>query len=115
MRLLSEYFVQAFEARILNIHPSLLPAFPGLHAQQQALDHGVRITGCTVHLVDTELDHGPIIEQTAVPVFDGDDDASLSARLILEEHRCYRRALRKVLTTPWRQDGRRLIFDENLN
>jgi len=97
MRLLSPGFVQTFPGRILNIHPSLLPAFPGLHAQQQALDYGVKITGCTVHFVDEELDHGPIILQRAVPVEDGDTVEVLSARILAQEHIAYPEAIAKVL------------------
>ncbi len=93
MRLLSPWFVKRFPERILNIHPSLLPAFPGLHAQRQALTHGVRITGCTVHLVDEHLDAGPIILQSAVPVQDHDDEDTLSARILEQEHVLYPQAL----------------------
>jgi phosphoribosylglycinamide formyltransferase-1 len=93
MRLLSPWFVKRFPDCILNIHPSLLPAFPGLHAQRQALRHGVKITGCTVHLVDEHLDAGPIILQTAVPVQDHDDEDTLSARILKQEHILYPRAL----------------------
>lgn len=97
MRLLSAGFVRAFEHRILNIHPSLLPAFPGLDAQAQALAHGVKIAGCTVHFVDEYLDAGPIVMQAAVPVLDGDTVATLSARILVEEHRIYPLAITKVL------------------
>jgi phosphoribosylglycinamide formyltransferase-1 len=93
MRLLSPWFVDRFRHRILNIHPSLLPSFPGLHAQRQALRHGVKITGCTVHLVDEDLDAGPIVLQAAVPVLDGDDEDALSARILEQEHRIYPEAL----------------------
>ncbi len=93
MRLLSPWFVKRFSNRILNIHPSLLPAFPGLHAQRQALRHGVKITGCTVHLVDEHLDAGPIILQSAVPVHDNDDEDTLSARILEQEHILYPKAL----------------------
>lgn len=110
MRLLSAPFVEAFDGRILNIHPSLLPAFPGLHAQRQALEAGVKIAGCTVHFVDTGLDSGPIVAQRAVPVLDGDDEAALSARILVEEHRLYAEALRRLLTEPWRIEGRRVLF-----
>jgi len=89
MRLLSPAFIQAYAGKILNIHPSLLPSFPGLHAQKQALDHGVKITGCTVHLVDEGLDTGPILAQAAVPVTEGDTEETLSARVLVEEHRLY--------------------------
>lgn len=110
MRLLSPQFVQAFPRRILNIHPSLLPAFPGLHAQRQALEHGVAVSGCTVHLVDEELDHGPIVIQQAVPVEAGDDEDRLAARILAAEHRAYPLALRRLLSEPWSVAGRRVIF-----
>jgi phosphoribosylglycinamide formyltransferase-1 len=97
MRLLSPLFVRAFPGRILNIHPSLLPSFPGLDAQRQALEHGVRVSGCTVHIVDEELDHGPIVLQTAVPVREDDTEESLSSRILEEEHRAYPRAIRLLL------------------
>jgi phosphoribosylglycinamide formyltransferase 1 len=109
MRLLSASFVRAFPRCILNIHPSLLPAFPGLDAQKQALDHGVKITGCTVHLVDEFLDAGPIILQAAVPVEDNDTVESLSARILTEEHRIYSEAIRIVLGGNFRIEGRRVI------
>ncbi len=98
MRLLSAGFVREYPQRILNIHPSLLPAFPGLDAQYQALEHGVKITGCTVHFVDEHLDAGPIILQAAVPVLDDDTVESLSARILKEEHRIYSDAIRTVLS-----------------
>ena len=110
MRLLTAGFVAAFRHRIVNIHPSLLPAFPGLHAQRQAIEHGVRISGCTVHLVDEGLDSGPIVVQRAVPVADGDDEGSLAARILEEEHRAYPEALRRLLAEPWRLEGRRMLF-----
>lgn len=110
MRLLSAPFVEAFDGRILNIHPSLLPAFPGLHAQRQALEAGVKVAGCTVHFVDTGLDSGPIVAQRAVPVLDDDDEATLSARILVEEHRSYAEALRRLLTESWRIEGRRVRF-----
>jgi phosphoribosylglycinamide formyltransferase-1 len=97
MRLLSPLFIRAFPGRILNIHPALLPAFPGLHAQRQALEHGVKVSGCTVHIVDEELDHGPIVQQTAVPVGDDDTEETLSARILKEEHRAYPKAIRLML------------------
>ncbi len=109
MRLLSASFVRAFPQRILNIHPSLLPAFPGLDAQMQALEHGVKLTGCTVHLVDEFLDAGPIILQAAVPVLDEDTVESLSARILKEEHRIYSEAIRIVLGDNFRIEGRRVI------
>ncbi|MGQ9557770.1 MAG: phosphoribosylglycinamide formyltransferase [Desulfurispora sp.] len=93
MRLVGRVMLQAFPGRIMNIHPSLLPAFPGLHAQKQALDYGVRFTGCTVHFVDEGMDSGPIILQAVVPVLDGDDEASLAARILEQEHQIYPRAV----------------------
>lgn len=110
MRRLSPAFVAAWPRRILNIHPSLLPAFPGLGAQEQALAHGVRVSGCTVHLVDEGLDSGPIVVQRAVPVLDGDTPATLAARILEQEHQTYPEALRRLLTEPWRVEGRRLVF-----
>jgi phosphoribosylglycinamide formyltransferase-1 len=98
MRLLSLEFVRAFPKRILNIHPSLLPAFPGLDAQQQALEYGVKISGCTVHFVDEHLDHGPIILQKSVPVLDTDDEHSLAARILEQEHIAYSEAIGLVLS-----------------
>jgi phosphoribosylglycinamide formyltransferase 1 len=110
MRLLSASFVREFPLRILNIHPSLLPAFPGLEAQHQAIEHGVRISGCTVHFVDEYLDAGPIVLQAAVPVLDGDTAETLSARILREEHRIYTEAIRIVLDGRYRIDGRRVIL-----
>ena len=110
MRLLSGYFIRQFPGRILNIHPSLLPAFPGLDAQHQALDHGVRISGCTVHFVDEDLDAGPIILQSAVAVADQDTAETLSARILREEHRIYTEAIRIVLSGRYRLDGRRVLL-----
>ncbi|HEX3556236.1 MAG TPA: phosphoribosylglycinamide formyltransferase [Thermoanaerobaculia bacterium] len=110
MRLLSPALVGSFRQRILNIHPSLLPAFPGLDAQEQALAHGVKVAGCTVHLVDEGLDSGPIVVQRAVPVLDGDTPATLSARILEAEHQAYPEALRRLLTESWSIDGRRLTF-----
>ena len=109
MRLLSAYFVSQFPNRILNIHPALLPAFPGLDAQHQALEHGVKITGCTVHFVDENLDAGPIIVQAAVPVLDEDTAETLSARILKEEHRIYSEVIQLVLSGCWRIEGRRVI------
>jgi phosphoribosylglycinamide formyltransferase-1 len=114
MRILSPIFVTAFPQRIVNIHPSLLPAFPGLHAQRQALEYGVRTTGCTVHLVDEGLDSGPIVVQHAVSVADGDDEAALSARILRAEHRAYSAALRRLLCERWRVVGRRLRFQSKI-
>jgi phosphoribosylglycinamide formyltransferase 1 len=98
MRLLSPQFVSAFPRRIVNIHPSLLPAFPGLDAQKQALEYGVKVSGCTVHFVDEHLDHGPIILQKTVPVLDTDDEHALSARILEQEHIAYTEAIRLVLS-----------------
>jgi phosphoribosylglycinamide formyltransferase-1 len=109
MRLVGAPLIDAFPDRILNVHPSLLPAFPGLEAQRQALEHGVRVSGATVHLVTAELDGGPIILQSAVPVLDGDTVDSLSARILIEEHRIYPEAIRMVLGGGWRLDGRRFV------
>jgi phosphoribosylglycinamide formyltransferase-1 len=110
MRLLSASFIRQFPNRILNIHPSLLPAFPGLDAQHQALAHGVRISGCTVHFVDEDLDAGPIVIQAAVPVLDEDTADTLSARILAEEHRIYGEAIRIVLAGKYRIEGRRVIL-----
>jgi phosphoribosylglycinamide formyltransferase-1 len=109
LRLLTGEFVRAFPERILNIHPSLLPAFPGLDAQHQALTHGVKISGCTVHFVDEQLDAGPIVLQAPVPVLDEDTVESLSARILKEEHRIYSEAIRMVLSGQYRIDGRRVL------
>ena len=109
MRLLSPYFVAAFPQRILNIHPSLLPSFPGLEAQRQALEYGVQFSGCTVHLVDENLDAGPILAQAIVPVRDDDTDETLSARILTEEHRIYADAVRLILSGRYRIEGRRVI------
>jgi phosphoribosylglycinamide formyltransferase-1 len=109
MRLLSARFIRAFPGRILNIHPSLLPAFPGLDAQHQALTHGVKISGCTVHFVDEDLDAGPIVLQAAVPVLDDDTADTLSARILKEEHRIYSEAIALVLSGRYRIEGRRVL------
>ncbi len=111
MRLLSAYFVREFPNRVLNIHPSLLPSFPGLDAQHQALEHGVKISGCTVHFVDEYLDAGPIIVQTAVPVLNGDTADSLSARILEQEHRIYSEAIRIVVGGKYRIEGRRVLLE----
>jgi phosphoribosylglycinamide formyltransferase-1 len=110
MRLLSPWFVQQFPAKILNIHPSLLPAFPGLEAQQQAFAYGVRVSGCTVHLVDEELDHGAIIVQKTVPVLDSDDEHTLAARILDQEHAAYTEAIDIVLEGKFEIVGRRLVI-----
>ena len=109
MRLIGAPLLEAFPYRILNIHPSLLPSFPGLDAQRQALEHGVRLAGATVHLVTAELDGGPIVLQAAVPVLDGDTVDALSARILAEEHRLYPEAIRIVLDGGWRVEGRRFV------
>lgn len=109
MRLLSAEFVNAFPGRILNIHPSLLPAFPGLDAQHQALEHGVKVSGCTVHFVDERLDAGPIVLQAVVPVLDEDTADTLSARILAEEHRIYSEAIAIVLSGQYRLQGRRVL------
>jgi phosphoribosylglycinamide formyltransferase-1 len=109
MRLLSAWFVQQFPRKILNIHPSLLPAFPGLEAQEQAFAYGVKISGCTVHFVDEELDHGAIIVQKAVPVLEDDDDRTLAARILEQEHRAYTEAINIVLAGRFTVIGRRLV------
>jgi phosphoribosylglycinamide formyltransferase 1 len=111
MRLLSPAFVAAYPHRILNIHPSLLPAFPGVDAQAQAVRYGVKVSGCTVHFVDENLDAGPIIVQRAVPVLDGDTAESLAARILEQEHVAYVEALRALGTRRWRVEGRRVIFE----
>ncbi len=108
MRLLSPLFIARYRERILNIHPSLLPAFPGLEAQRQALEYGVRYSGCTVHFVDESLDAGPIVLQAVVPVYDDDTVESLSDRILAEEHRLYPRAVRIVLSGRYRIEGRRV-------
>lgn len=110
MRLLSAGFIRQFPNRILNIHPSLLPSFPGLDAQHQALAHGVKITGCTVHFVDEDLDAGPIVIQAAVDVRDNDTEEELSARILAEEHRIYSKAIGIVLAAKYRVDGRRVVL-----
>lgn len=110
MRLLSATFIRQFPNRILNIHPSLLPSFPGLDAQHQALAHGVKISGCTVHFVDEGLDAGPIILQSAVEVLDGDTADTLSTRILREEHRIYSEAIRLVLAGNYRIEGRRVML-----
>ena len=112
MRLLSPYFIQKFPQRILNIHPSLLPAFPGLEAQRQAHEYGVKFTGCTVHFVDENLDAGPIVAQAVVPVRDDDTPETLAARILAEEHRLYTEAVRLVLSGNFRIEGRRVIAAE---
>lgn len=112
MRLLSPWFVRQFPRRILNIHPSLLPAFPGLEAQEQAFAYGVKVTGCTVHFVDGELDHGPIIVQKAIPVLDADDEHSLATRILDQEHVAYSEAINIVIRGKYDIVGRRLVVKQ---
>ena len=109
MRLLSPYFIAAFPLRILNIHPSLLPSFPGLESQKQALEYGVKFAGCTVHFVDENLDAGPIVLQAIVPVDDHDTEGTLSARILKEEHRIYTEAVKIILAGNYKIEGRRVI------
>ena len=109
MRLVGAPLLEAYPNAVLNIHPSLLPAFPGIDAQRQALAHGVKVSGVTVHLVTTELDGGPIIVQRTVPILEGDTDETLSARILAEEHRAYPEAVGIVLGGGWRVDGRRFV------
>lgn len=112
MRLLSRYFIDAYRGRILNIHPSLLPAFPGLAAQQQALDHGAKWTGCTVHFVDETLDGGPIVAQSIVPVWEEDTEEILSARILEQEHLLYPKAVALVVRGKYEVVGRRVLSNE---
>lgn len=109
MRLLGPTFIDAFPQRVLNVHPSLLPSFPGVDAQRQAIEHGVKVSGATVHLVTADLDAGPIILQSAVPVLASDTTESLSARILIEEHQLYPEAIRIVLAGGWRVEGRRFV------
>jgi len=111
MRLLSPWFVQQFPQRILNIHPALLPAFAGLEAQKQAFDHGVKVSGCTVHLVDEQLDHGAIVVQRTVPVLDTDDEHTLAARILEQEHIAYTEAINIVLGGKFEVVGRRVVVN----
>ncbi|HXA55846.1 MAG TPA: phosphoribosylglycinamide formyltransferase [Candidatus Acidoferrum sp.] len=115
MRLISPYFVAAYPSRILNIHPSLLPSFPGLEAQRQALEHGAKISGCTVHFVDENLDAGPIVMQAAVAIEDSDTPETLSERILREEHRIYAEAVRIVLEGRFKIVGRRVLAAEGTN
>jgi phosphoribosylglycinamide formyltransferase-1 len=111
MRLLSPVFIKAYSNRIMNIHPSLLPSFPGLHVQKKALDHGVRFAGCTVHFVNEECDEGPIIIQAVVPVYPDDDEATLAARILKQEHRIYPRAIQLYAEGRLRVTGRKVLVD----
>ena len=115
MRLVREPLLEAFPNAILNIHPSLLPAFPGVDAQQQALMHGVKVTGATVHLVTGQLDNGPIVVQAAVPVLDDDTRDTLAARILIEEHKLYPEAIRTVLDGGWRIEGRRFVLQSDVS
>ena len=110
LRILSEQFVDLYTRRIINVHPALLPSFPGLEAQKQALDHGVKVTGCTVHFVDREVDHGPIILQTPVAIRDDDTAESLSDRILREEHRILPEAIRLLTEDQLKLEGRRILF-----
>jgi len=110
MRIFSDVFTSAFPNLILNIHPALLPSFPGLHVQQQALDYGVKFSGCTVHIVDGALDGGPIVHQAVVPVLDNDAEETLSARILTEEHRIYSEAIERILSGTCEIHGRRVTF-----
>jgi len=113
MRLLSPEFIAAFRNRILNIHPSLLPAFPGLEAQEQAFAYGVKVAGCTVHYVDEELDHGAIVVQRAIPVLEEDDASSLARRILAEEHIAYTEAIRRVASGDYEMRGRRFVLRQH--
>jgi phosphoribosylglycinamide formyltransferase-1 len=113
MRLIGAPMLEAFPNAILNVHPSLLPAFPGIDAQRQALEHGVKVTGVTIHLVTSELDNGPIVVQRTVPVLGDDTPATLAARILVEEHRAYPEAVRVVLDGGWRVEGRRFVRSAN--
>lgn len=109
MRILTAWFIQQFPQRILNIHPALLPAFPGLDAQHQAWEYGVKFSGCTVHFVDEKMDSGPVLAQAVVPVFDDDSSETLAARILAEEHRIYSEAIALVLEGSFRVEGRRVL------
>jgi phosphoribosylglycinamide formyltransferase-1 len=110
MRLLTPFMVSAFRQRIFNIHPSILPSFPGLHGQRQAIEYGVRVSGCTVHVVDEECDHGPIIVQATVPVLDGDTEETLASRILEQEHKAYIEAVRLFFEGRLRIEGRRVLI-----
>jgi len=109
MRILSPYFIREYKNRIINIHPALLPAFPGLHVQRKALEHGVKFSGCTVHFVDEDMDTGPIIIQATVPVLDGDDEEALAARILRFEHQIYPRAIQLIAEGRLQMEGRRVL------
>jgi phosphoribosylglycinamide formyltransferase-1 len=110
MKILGPTLLDQFDGRIINIHPSLLPSFPGLNAQQQALEYGVRVSGCTVHFVDAGLDSGPIIAQRSVPVLPNDTEDDLSARILVEEHELFSRCVKAITERPWKIEGRRVVF-----
>ncbi|MGA3211479.1 MAG: phosphoribosylglycinamide formyltransferase [Terriglobales bacterium] len=112
MRLLSPWFIQQFPYQVLNIHPALLPAFPGMDAQKLAFDYGAKVSGCTVHFVDEHVDHGPIVVQRAVPVLEDDDEHALAARILEQEHIAYSEAIRIVLAANWRIVGRRVVENQ---
>ena len=112
MRILSPYFIKHFKRRVINIHPSLLPSFPGLHAQAQALEYGVKLSGCTVHYADEGMDTGPIILQAAVPVKDDDDEDSLAARILEQEHRIFPKAIQLIIEDRLQFEGRKLIIKD---
>ena len=113
MKIIGSTILDRYDGRIVNIHPSLLPSFPGLHAQQQALEYGVRHSGCTVHFVDAGLDSGPIIGQRTVPVLPGDSEDDLSERILQQEHELFARCVRAITTRPWQIEGRRVVFLDN--
>ena len=115
MRLITKPFIDAFQNKIINIHPSLLPAFPGLHAHRQALAHGVKVSGCTVHFVDPDVDHGPIVAQVSVPVLEGDTEASLSDRILAEEHRLLPRIIQYYADGKIRCEGRKVFVEDGLS
>ncbi len=112
MKIVGPTILDRYEGRIINIHPSLLPSFPGLHAQQQAFEHGVRFSGCTVHFVDAGLDSGPIIGQRCVPVMPGDTEETLSERILVQEHELFARCVKAITERPWRIEGRRVVFED---
>ena len=114
MRILSPGFIRKFEGKIINIHPSLLPAFPGLNVQQKAIDYGVKFSGCTVHFVNEEVDSGPIILQAVVPVLDGDDEATLAERILIQEHLIYPRAIQMIIENRLHIDNRKVSCKENV-
>ncbi len=114
MRIVTQPFLEAFRNKIMNLHPSLLPSFPGLHAQRQALDHGVKVSGCTVHFVDAEVDHGPIIMQASVPVLEGDTEESLVDRILIEEHRILPRVIQYYVDGKLTVEGQRVMIDRGI-